>query len=87
MQEVMASLGVATVGELAAVPMSKLAAQLGQETASWLARLAQVRVPMYVCMYVRVCVWVGGQSSKHTASNTLTPHMSGGFTVSMLRKL
>jgi len=47
MQEVMASLGVATVGELAAVPMSKLVAQLGQETAAWLARLAQVRVPLY----------------------------------------
>jgi hypothetical protein len=34
------------------------------------------------------CVCVCGQSSKHTASDTLTPHMSGGFTVSKkLRKL
>jgi hypothetical protein len=37
---------------------------------------------------VCVCVCVCGQSSKHTASDTLTPHMSGGFTVSKkLRKL
>jgi len=45
----------------------------------------------HVCvrdMYVRdMCVCVCGQSSKHTASDTLTPHISGGFTVSMLRKL
>eukprot|EP00775_Hariotina_reticulata_P004339 gene4339-4592_t len=42
-EEVMAGLGVTTVGELAAVPMSKLVAQLGEETAAWLARLAQGR--------------------------------------------
>jgi hypothetical protein len=35
-----------------------------------------------------VCVCVCGQSIKHNASDTLTPHMSRGFTVSKkLRKL
>jgi hypothetical protein len=49
---------------------------------------AQPTATLQVQVCVCVCVCVCGQSSKHTASDTLTPHMSGGFTVSKkLRKL
>jgi hypothetical protein len=53
-----------------------------------LCMLVEVCLCVCECVCVCVCVCVCGQSSKHTASNTLTPHMSGGFTVSKkLRKL
>lgn len=40
-EEIATSLGISTVGELAAVPASRLEAAVGEESAAWLARLAQ----------------------------------------------
>lgn len=40
-EEIATSLGIQTVGELAAVPVSRLESLVGEENAAWLARLAQ----------------------------------------------